>query len=148
MKKLFAMTLLSLSFSAFSGVEAYSGTAGQTLLIEEGDKGTYFVKFTGVKSPWENKVIKAKKDATTGNHYQFGYKLELSNGVHDRTYNIVTEDGQTLVAGSIVKKVRLWTQESGRDGVSFTWDKELTVKSQEVKLAEENKKKPFTPDVD
>ncbi len=139
---------MTLSLSAIAGVEAYSGTGGQILLIEEGDKSAYFVKFSGVKSPWENKVIKTKRDATTGNHYKFDYKLELSSGVHDRTYTLVTEEGQTLVAGSIVKRVKLWNQENARDGVAFTWDKELTAKSQDVKLAEDFKKKPFAPDVD
>ena len=139
---------LLLTASAFAGVEAYTGTAGEKLFIEDGGKGTYFVKFSGTESPWKEKVIKTKRDGTTSNHYQFDYKLELSSGVHDRTYTLVTQEGEALVSGSLVKRVKLWTQEKAKDGTVLKWDKKLTEESQKLDLAGEFKKKPFSPEVE
>ncbi len=148
MKMIFAFTALLLTQSVFAGVSAYSGKSGQKLFIEEGDKGAFFVKFTGVKTPWENKVIKTERTGKEEKYrYSFGYKLELSNGVHDRTYTMITEARSTLVAGSIVEQISLYTPENSRDGVTLTWDKDLTEKSQDLKLSDEHKKKPFTPEV-
>lgn len=142
---------LSLIFSirVFAGVSAYTGTSGQKLFIEEGDKDTFFIKFTGVKSAWENMVIKTTRTGKPDSYrYAFQYILELSSGKHDRTFTIVVDERPTLVAGTIVPQVSLHNQENPRDGMKLTWDKELTDKSQEIKLAEEFKKKPYFPEVD
>ena len=147
---LITLTLMASSL-LYAGVEVYSTPSMQKLFIEEAPslgKGMFLVKFTGVESPWKDKVILTKKDATTSNHYQFEYKEELSSGIKTKTYTIVTKEGQALVNGSMVNKVKLWTPEHGRDGVSFVWDKELTVANQEIKLIDEHKKKAYVPEVD
>ena len=102
-----------------------------------------------VKSPWENKVIKTTRTGREDS-YRFGfeYKEELSSGIKVKEYQIVTDERPTLVNGSIVKQIKLWTQENARDGVTLTWNSTLTDSSQELKLADEYKKKPFSPEVE
>ncbi len=132
-----------LSSPLFAGVEAFTTTSMQKLFIEEAPefgKDTYLVMFSRVTDKWNDKIIKTKMNKATSNHYQFDYVLELSNGKHNRVYNLVTREGE--------KKVKLWNQSHAKDGIPFTWDKELTKESQGIKLVEEFKKKPFTPDVD
>lgn len=149
MKILSALLALTFSVSVLAGVSVYSGTAGEKLFIEEGADGAFYLKFTGVKSAWADKVIKTRRTGKQDNYrYTFDYKLELSNGVHDRSYTMVTDESPTLVAGTIVPRVGLHHQEKARDGIKLSWDKELTSSSQAIKLESEFKKKPYTPDVD
>lgn len=148
MKFLTTLFALTLSTPILAGVAAYSGKAGQKLFIEEGDKA-FYVKFSGVKSAWADKVIKTVRTGKPEKYrYSFDYVLELSNGKHPRTYTMITEAPSTLVAGTIVEQITLYTNENARDGVTLTWDKELTASSQDVKLEAEYKKKPFAPEVD
>lgn len=140
MKNSFVTVGLLLSLNGLAGVEAFTTTSMQKLFIEETPelgRETFLVKFSGVNDKWNDKIIKTTKSS---GHYSFGYILELSNGKHNRTYTLVTREGE--------KKVKLWNQSYAKDGISFTWDKELTKESQGIKLIDEYKKKPFTPDVD
>ena len=147
----FAALLLLFSFSSFAGVEAYSTPSRQKLFIEEGmnsAKDIFFVKFIGVRGEWSDKVFKVKRSKRSDGQstYSFDYKLVLSNGSHDRTYQLVTEENKSLVNGSLVKRVKLWTPENARDGVEFIYDADLTKTSQDLKL-EEAGKKPFVPEI-
>jgi hypothetical protein len=140
-----------LTTHSLAGVDAFTSSSMQKLFIEEAPaigKDSFLVKFTGVSSPWSENVILTKKNATTGNHYEFEYKLELSSGIKTRTYSMITEAGKTLVNGSSVRKVKLWTSSGPKEGIEFTWDKDLTSQSQQIDLLSQHKKKAFTPEVD
>ncbi len=148
----FMWIILVISFNAFSGTEAFLSPSQQKLFIEEGmksEKDVFYVKFTGVKSAWNEKVFKVKKTARSSELaiFSFDYKLELSSGIQERTYQLVTEEGKALVNGSMVKRVKLWNPEFGRDGIEFIFDTDLTKSSQDLKLEEAGKKKPFVPEI-
>ena len=146
---------LFLSFfaiNAFAGIEAFSTSSAQKLFLEEGMKSeadVYYVKFTGVKGEWSDKVFNVKKTKRNSDQYtySFDYKLVLSNGSHDRTYQLITDEGFELVNGTRVRRIKLWTPEFGRDGIVFVFDKDLTEKSQKLSLEEQGKKKAFVPEV-
>ncbi len=108
MKFFISLMTLFFSTSLLAGVAAYSGTAGQKLFVEDGGKDTFFVKFTGLKSPWENKVIKTTRTGRQdGYRYAFDYQYELSSGIQHKTYSLLVDARPTLVSGSIVPQVTL-----------------------------------------
>lgn len=138
--------------AAHAGVEAFSSTSEQKLFIEEGMKSgkeVYYIQFKGVKGNWSDKVFKVKrtKRASDLYTYSFDYKLDLSSGKQDRTYGLVTEEGYDFIKGSQVKRVKLWTPDFAKDGVTFTYDKDLTKSSQSLNLESTGKKKPFVPEI-
>ena len=136
-------------FSAFAGLSAYSGTAGEKVFIESGDKESAFMKIDGVKSPWAGKVIKVEKvTAGSSYRYSFDYTIELSTGKIKRTYTPIVADGETLVKGSVVPKIRLYYTGVTKDGIKLNWDETLTNSSQSMNLAAQYKKAPFTPEID
>ena len=135
--------------SSYAGVEAYSTASIQKLFIESAPslgKDVYLIKFSGVESTWKDKLIKTT--LSSSNHYEFNYEIELSSGVKVRTYQMVTQEGQTLSEGSLVKKVRLWTPQNPKDGVVFIWDKALTNGSQNLNLLKTYLTEKFKPVVD
>lgn len=150
-KLFFLASLVTLSSASFAGVEAYSGTGGQKLIIEEASglgSDMYLVRMSGIYPEWDNKIIPTKKRSGSVAKYEFDYEEELSSGKIKKTYGLVTEARDTLVNGTIVKQVTVWTPNKMKDGTTLSWDKDLTASSQHVNLAEEHKKKPYKPTVE
>jgi hypothetical protein len=150
----FLFTILA-ALPAFAGVAAYSGESGEKVFIEAAPslgKEAYLLKFEGPDSPWAGKVIQVKRTATSGGdeRFAFDYDLELSDGVHKRTYQIVTEGGYGLIEGSRVRQIKLFYQGTPRmpNGLKLSHDRKLTEASQKINLLAEHKKSPFKPDVD
>ena len=57
-------------------------------------------------------------------------------------------DGETLVKGSVVPKIRLYFSGGVREGIKLSWDESLTKSSQKMGLAAQYKKAPFAPEVE
>jgi hypothetical protein len=151
MKTIVTIIALQLfTLTAFAGVKAYTGQAGEKLYIESapklGKKITHLVKFEGTDSSWDGKVIAVEKD--NKDRYSFEYDLELSNGTHKRTYTIIVPAGSDLVNGSRVDRIELHTQDFKGKPVFFNYSADLTNSSQKVGLGDEHKKSPFKPEVD
>ncbi len=138
-----------LSLPSLAGVKAYTGPAAEKLFIEETGKEA-FVKFEGPESKWAGKVIRVKKESgPSRDSYTFDYELELSDGKHKRSYQLVVESGYELVKGSRVRTVHLYFPEGdARKPLKLNHDAELTKDSQKIGLSAEAKKHPFSPVVD
>lgn len=156
MKKFFKKTIytvgflmLSTSNIAFAGVSAYSGTSGEKVFIESTEKETAYVKIEGLKSAWAGQVFKVKKQsASSGDRYSFDYEIELSSGKVKKSYTPIVFNGETLVKGTIVKKMILYVPGGEKNGTSLNWDEDLTKSSQKIDLQGAFKAKPFSPEVD
>lgn len=155
MKSLLALVFCLATVPAFAGVAAYSGDSGEKLFLESAPalgKEAYLLKFEGVDSPWNNKVIlvKRKVDSRQDERFSFDYDLELSSGVQKKNYEIVTQAGFELIEGSRVKKIELHFQGTTKkvNSVKLNQDRKLTDASQKVDLVAAHKKAPFKPDVD
>ena len=134
---------------ALAGVSAFTGTSGEKVFIESADKEMSFIKIEGLKSAWTDKVFKTKKESSqSGDKYSFDYEIELSDGKLTRTYTPVVFDGETLVQGTVVKKIKLYVSGGPKGGTSMAWNEALTNSSQNIDLAKQFKKSPFVPEVD
>lgn len=155
MKSILVLVLSLVSFPVFAGVTAYSGDAGEKMFLEAAPalgKDAYLIKFEGVDSPWNDKVIlvKRKIDSRQDERFSFDYDLELSSGIQKKNYEILTQAGFELIEGSRVKKVELHYQgtKARVASVKLNQDRKLTDASQKVDLVAAHKKAPFKPDVD
>ena len=137
------------SFSALAGVSVYTGIAGEKVYIEVGDKDGAFIKIEGLKSPWTGKVFKTNKTSVSGgDRYTFDYQIELSTGSITRSYTPIVSDGQTLVKGTVVPKIKLYVPGGTKDGASLNWSEDLTKSAKTMSLQSQFKKSPFSPEVD
>jgi hypothetical protein len=94
------------------------------------------------------KVIKVTKStAATGDRYNFDYVLELSDGKHPKSWQILVESGSKMIKGTDSKRIEIYVQGSKKP-IEVFHDLELTKSFQKLNLKAEYKKKPFTPEVD
>lgn len=153
LKKL-ALVVCACPLLANAGVLVFNGMSSEKVTIEEAPKqgkDVAYLKMEGVESPWAGKVIKMKKTShSSGDRYAFEYDLELSSGIQKRTYQMVLDGGFELIAGSRVKKIKLFYQgmPDSRKPVELNYDKDDTKASQKLDLAGEYARAPFKPDVD
>ena len=124
---------------------ALKGSAGQELFVdsyEKGGKDAFLVKFSGVKSKWANQVILTKRvGSQTSESYSFEYELELSDGIHKRTFVMLVQSGTTLDSGSVVRRFELSIPESLQHPVLLLENSSLGEKSKNLDLAGEYLKK-------
>ncbi len=150
MKKIL-LTLFFLCFSSvvFSG-DVYTNDQGVTVLVEENSSDSFYVKISGVKTKWENKVFKLKKTVTAGKErYSFDYEVDLSGGKQQRTYTVLSQIGDEVKKDVRFKRLELYFPEGDVNRpVVLRLNPELSQGMKEKILAPEFKKTPFTPPVD
>jgi hypothetical protein len=137
---------------AHADVVAYSAPGNKHVFVESAPQigaKSYLIKFTGITSPWADKVVKVEQTTTpSGSRYSFDYEIELSSGKIKRTYQILLDGEGTLVSGTIVPTVELYYSGGPRDGVEFAQDAALTQSSQNIGLAQQYQTAPYSPVVE
>jgi hypothetical protein len=150
MKKiLISIFLLSLSSAVFSG-DVYTNDQGVTVSVEENSSDSFYVKITGVKTKWENRVFKLKKTVTAGKErYSFDYEVDLSGGKQQRTYTVLAQIGDEIKKDVRYKRLELYFPEGNVNRpVVLRLNPEQSQGMKDKILAPEFKKTPFTPPMD
>lgn len=152
-KFLLSSLLLGLiSISAQALTLALVSNSGGELIIDSAPKlgkQAHLLKFSGIKSKWADKAIQVKlEQSRSDERYSFDYTLDLSSGKQPRTYNILVENGKTLIGGSLVRKFELYLPEGNSKPYEFYESPELAKKEKATDLAKIYKKSPFKPEVD
>lgn len=154
LKNFFVCSLLLnfISTSAQGLTLALASNSGAELIIDSAPKlgkQAHLLKFSGIKSKWVDKVIKVNLEQTrSSERYSFEYTLDLSSGKHPRTYNILVENGKTLINGSLVRKFELYIPEGNNKAIEFYESPELAKKEKATDLEKTYAKTPFKPEVD
>lgn len=140
------------SISAQSLTLALASNSGAELIIDSAPnlgKQVHLLKFSGIKSKWADKAFQVKlEQGRSDERYSFDYTLDLSSGKQPRTYNILVENGKTLIGGSLVRKFELYLPEGNNKAYEFYESPELAKKEKATDLEKIYKKSPFKPEVD
>ena len=141
-----ALSILIFSDNVMAGVDAYVGLSSEVLYIQEAHQlgaANYLVKFSGITSPWADKVFKTKNTSgINGLRLSIDYVIELSSGVQKKSYVVIAETGMTLVNGTLVKTMELDIPGNGQV-IKLHYSTEKSQISKNLNLAAEFAKNPF-----
>lgn len=134
----FSFRAQALTFKGLDGLVVYLAKA-PTL-----GKDAYLVKIEGVDNDWADKVFKVEKESSAdGARYILSYEIELSSGIQQKNYYLLTPTSGVLYKGSYLDAYQLYLPGYRNEPFIIRLDPDASDNSAE--LLESYQKVPFSP---